>query len=280
MSGRIDAAAVRRLGLAHVPEDRHHMGLVLAFEENENSILGYQERGTLIQWPCLDIGAIRADAREKIEDYDIRPPDCRLKTANFSGGNQQKIVVAREIEQDPDVLLVGQPTRGVDIGAIEFIHRRIVEMRDRGKAILLVSVELDEIRSLSDRILVMFAGHIVGERGPEASENDLGLMMAGIATPARRRNEGRLAVRTLRGHGQSLWPGLSDCRSSQPFGPFRSRRGKAWVMLDLCGKFTCGESAVIAEHPDPVSPRSPSTSKPPAGGGRHHPAQSPRRFRQ
>jgi general nucleoside transport system ATP-binding protein len=181
MSGRIDAAAVRRLGLAHVPEDRHHMGLVLAFEENENSILGYQGEGLYRNGPFLDIGAIRADAKEKIEDYDIRPPDCRLKTANFSGGNQQKIVVAREIEQDPDVLLIGQPTRGVDIGAIEFIHRRIVEMRDRGKAILLVSVELDEIRSLSDRILVMFAGHVVGERGPEASENDLGLMMAGIA---------------------------------------------------------------------------------------------------
>ena len=181
VTGHIDAAAVRRLGLAHVPEDRHHMGLVLAFEENENAILGYQREGLYLNGPFLDIGAIRSDAKEKIQEYDIRPPDCRLKTANFSGGNQQKIVVAREIEQDPDVLLVGQPTRGVDIGAIEFIHRRIVEMRDRGKAILLVSVELDEIRSLSDRILVMFAGRIVGERGPEASENDLGLMMAGIA---------------------------------------------------------------------------------------------------
>jgi general nucleoside transport system ATP-binding protein len=180
--GHVDAAAVRELGLAHVPEDRHHMGLVLAFEESENSILGYQSEGAYRNGPFLDIGAIRADAKEKIEEYDIRPPDCRLKTANFSGGNQQKIVVAREIAQDPDVLLVGQPTRGVDIGAIEFIHRRMIEMRDRGKAILLVSVELDEIRSLSDRILVMFAGHIVGERGPEASENDLGLMMAGIAT--------------------------------------------------------------------------------------------------
>ncbi len=180
VTGHVDAAAVRRLGLAHVPEDRHHMGLVLAFEENENAILGYQSEGVYLNGPFLDIAAIRADAREKIEAYDIRPPDCRLKTANFSGGNQQKIVVAREIEQDPDVLLVGQPTRGVDIGAIEFIHRRIVELRDRGKAILLVSVELDEIRSLSDRILVMFAGRIVGERGAEASENDLGLMMAGI----------------------------------------------------------------------------------------------------
>src|SRR5690606_31079560 len=123
---------------------------------------------------------IRRDAEEKIAKYDIRPPDPRLRTANFSGGNQQKIVVSREFEQDPDVLIIGQPTRGVDIGAIEFIHRRIIEMRDAGKAILLVSVELDEIRSLSDRILVMFAGRIVGEREPEASENEIGLMMAGV----------------------------------------------------------------------------------------------------
>ncbi len=107
-------------------------------------------------------------------------PIRRLKTANFSGGNQQKIVLAREMEQDPGVLIVGQPTRGVDIGAIEFIHKRLIAMRDQGKAVLLVSVELDEIRSLSDRILVMFAGRIVGERGPDATEGELGLLMAGV----------------------------------------------------------------------------------------------------
>ncbi|TGR62061.1 heme ABC transporter ATP-binding protein, partial [Mesorhizobium sp. M2D.F.Ca.ET.223.01.1.1] len=100
------------------------------------------------------------------------------KTANFSGGNQQKIVLAREMEQDPGVLIVGQPTRGVDVGAIEFIHKRLIAMRDQGKAVLVVSVELDEIRSLSDRILVMFAGRVVGERGPEATEGELGLLMA------------------------------------------------------------------------------------------------------
>jgi ABC-type uncharacterized transport system ATPase subunit len=107
-----------------------------------------------------------ADAKDKIAKYDIRPGNPRLKTANFSGGNQQKIVLAREMEQDPAVLIVGQPTRGVDVGAIEFIHKRLIAMRDQGKAVLVVSVELDEIRSLSDRILVMFAGRIVGERGP------------------------------------------------------------------------------------------------------------------
>ncbi|NTF06085.1 ABC transporter ATP-binding protein [Agrobacterium rubi] len=178
---KVDPAVLRKLGLAHIPEDRHHMGLVLKFEEYENSILGYHRDERYGKGMFLNPEAIRKDAVEKIEKYDIRPPNARLKTANFSGGNQQKIVVAREIERDPKMLIIGQPTRGVDIGAIEFIHRRIIEMRDAGKAILLVSVELDEIRSLSDRILVMFAGRIVGEKTAEAEEQTLGLMMAGIA---------------------------------------------------------------------------------------------------
>ena len=178
--GRADPARLRDLGLAHIPEDRHHMGLVLRFEEYENAILGYH-RDPKYGGLFLDLDAIRKDAVDKIEKYDIRPPNPRLKTANFSGGNQQKIVVAREIERDPKLLLIGQPTRGVDIGAIEFIHRRIIDMRDAGKAQLLVSVELDEIRALSDRILVMFAGQIVGEKTADAGEQTLGLMMAGIA---------------------------------------------------------------------------------------------------
>ena len=178
LSGGI-ADELRERRLVHVPEDRHHMGLVLPFEENENAALGYHEhfqRGALI-----DLRAMREDARAKIEAYDIRPPDCRLKTANFSGGNQQKIVLAREMSRDPAVALIGQPTRGVDVGAIEFIHREIIRLRDAGKAILLVSVELDEIRALADRTLVMFAGRVVGERGPEAAEGELGLLMAGVS---------------------------------------------------------------------------------------------------
>ena len=108
-----------------------------------------------------------------------------MTAKNFSGGNQQKIVLAREIERDPDLLLVGQPTRGVDIGAIEFIHQQIVSLRDRGKAILLISVELDEILSLSDRIAVMFDGQIMGERLPaETNEKELGLLMAGVSEEA------------------------------------------------------------------------------------------------
>jgi simple sugar transport system ATP-binding protein len=180
LTGQADPGELRDRGLALVPEDRQHVGLVLAFEENENAILGYHDHAKYLRGPFLNIPAIVADAEEKIAKYDIRPANPRLKTANFSGGNQQKIVLAREMEQDPGVLIVGQPTRGVDVGAIEFIHKRLVAMRDSGKAVLLVSVELDEIRSLSDRILVMFAGRIVGERTPDATEGELGLLMAGV----------------------------------------------------------------------------------------------------
>jgi general nucleoside transport system ATP-binding protein len=175
------AAELRRKGLAHVPEDRIRMGLVTNFFEWENAILGYHDEPRYGKGLGLDIDAAKAEASRHIEKFDIRPTDVDLKTANFSGGNQQKIVLAREMERDPDVLVVGQPTRGVDIGAIEFIHNQIIKMRDAGKAILLVSVELDEIRSLSDRIVVLFDGHIVGEADPDtADEGELGLLMAGV----------------------------------------------------------------------------------------------------
>jgi len=135
--------------------------------------------GTMI--PARDPAGIRAETAAKMERFDVRPPDPNLPARNFSGGNQQKIVLAREIERNPDLLLIGQPTRGVDIGAIEFIHQRIIQLRDEGKAILLVSVELDEIMSLSDRIAVMFDGKIMGERLPtETNETELGLLMAGV----------------------------------------------------------------------------------------------------
>jgi len=177
----------RDAGIAHVPEDRHRRGLVMPFAEWESSCLGYQ-REARFKGPVLtlDRTAIRDLARASIERFDVRPASCDLKTANFSGGNQQKIVIAREMERDPDVLLVGQPTRGVDIGAIEFIHQQIVALRDRGKAILLVSVELDEIQALSDRIIVMFDGRISGERvAGQTDERELGLLMAGIDPAAR-----------------------------------------------------------------------------------------------
>ncbi|MGY3926925.1 ABC transporter ATP-binding protein [Aeromonas simiae] len=173
--------SVRAMGLGHVPEDRHKMGLINRFEAQEAFILGYHHLPGYNQGLLQDKGAILADCQAKMEKWDVRPPIPTLRTANFSGGNQQKLVLAREVEQDPDVLLVGQPTRGVDIGAIEYIHQQIIAMRDKGKAVLLVSVELDEIMSLSDRILVIADGRLVGELDAErADEKTLGLMMANI----------------------------------------------------------------------------------------------------
>jgi len=116
-----------------------------------------------------------------MKEYDVRPIVPELLTSNFSGGNQQKIILSRELSSDPKVLLVGQPTRGVDIGAIEFIHQRLIDMRNKGTAILLVSVELDEVISLSDRIAVMFDGNIVGEKiNKDVTDRELGLLMAGV----------------------------------------------------------------------------------------------------
>jgi simple sugar transport system ATP-binding protein len=171
----------RRLGLLHVPEDRLRTGLVGSFPAFESAALGFTDDPAFGTGPLLDHGRMVADLSDKMAAYDVRPPDPRLRTSRFSGGNQQKIVLAREIERRPKVLLVGQPTRGVDIGAIEFIHRRLVALRDAGVAILVVSVELEELLALSDRILVMCGGRITGERTPEATdERDLGLLMAGM----------------------------------------------------------------------------------------------------
>ncbi len=181
---RPDPALLREMGLAHVPEDRHRMGLVTRFPAKENVILGYHRDPRYQSGLFLDRAAILEACKAQMDAFDVRPPDPELKTANFSGGNQQKIVLAREIVRDPDVLIVGQPTRGVDVGAIEAIHRRLIELRDAGKAILLVSVELDEIRALSDRILVMFDGRIMGERGAEADEREIGLLMSGVSGEA------------------------------------------------------------------------------------------------
>jgi len=181
-----DAAATRRFGLSHVPEDRHRMGLVTAFPAYENLLLGWHLSPSFGAGPLIDRAATVAETIRKMDHFDVRPGDPLLKTANFSGGNQQKLVIAREIESDPKVLIVAQPTRGVDIGAIEFIHNQIRAMRAAGKAILLVSVELDEIFALADRILVVCAGRLVGERTVAGTDhNEIGLMMAGIAETGR-----------------------------------------------------------------------------------------------
>ncbi|MDR0808188.1 MAG: ABC transporter ATP-binding protein [Gemmobacter sp.] len=181
-----DGRSRRAQGIAHVPEDRQTRGLIMDFAAWENMAFGYHHAPAYQKNAALmDNAAIRADCAAKMERFDVRPQVPALAARNFSGGNQQKLVVAREIERNPDLLLIGQPTRGVDIGAVEFIHKQILALRDAGKAVLLVSVELDEILSRSDRIAVMFDGRIMGERLPGATdERELGLLMAGIGEEA------------------------------------------------------------------------------------------------
>jgi simple sugar transport system ATP-binding protein len=176
-----DPRELRRVGLGHVPEDRLRMGVVVSFDASESAILGYHDDRAYNGRVLSDRAAIVAHCQGLMDAFDVRPAQPFWRTGAFSGGNQQKLVLAREIERDPALLLVGQPTRGVDIGAIEFIHRRLVEMRDAGKAILLVSAELEEVLALSDRILVMSQGRIVGEMpAARADPRRIGLMMAGI----------------------------------------------------------------------------------------------------
>jgi len=183
---RSDGQSCRARGIAHVPEDRQREGLIMEFHAWEDAIFGYHNDAAYQKNAALmDNAAIREVCIGKLERFDVRPPNPDLAARSFSGGNQQKLVLSREIERNPALLLVGQPTRGVDIGAIEFIHQRLVELRDAGSAILLVSVELDEILSLSDRIAVMFDGRIMGERlAGQTSETELGLMMAGMRAEA------------------------------------------------------------------------------------------------
>ncbi|WP_119681030.1 ABC transporter ATP-binding protein [Indioceanicola profundi] len=175
-------ADARAMGIAHVPEDRLKLAMIKPFAAHESAILGYHDDAELGSGWMLSWRKVMARTAELMQRFDVRPPNPMLRSSLFSGGNQQKLVMAREITKDPDVLLVGQPTRGVDIGAIAFIHQELVALRDRGKAILLVSAELEEILALSDRVLVMCGGRIVGEMPrSEATEARIGPMMAGIS---------------------------------------------------------------------------------------------------
>ncbi|MCA1621965.1 MAG: ABC transporter ATP-binding protein [Acidobacteria bacterium] len=169
------------MGIAHIPEDRHRRGLLLDFDLSENSILGLHYRPPAVSvGPLLDLSGIRARAQQLISDFDVRPANPDLPARSLSGGNQQKLIIGREFGLRPKLLLVSQPTRGVDIGAIEFIHRKLVELRDEGCAILLVSAELEEVTSLSDRLLVIYHGRIVGEVDPRrATQEEIGLLMTG-----------------------------------------------------------------------------------------------------
>ena len=175
-----DARTERDAGIAFIPEDRRGTGLVLNYSVADNLILGRQ-RSHAFSWHelVLRLVAIKEWARRLVKEFDIRTPTIETAARNLSGGNQQKIIVAREMASRPRVLLAAQPTRGVDIGAIEFIHRRLVAERDEGTAVLLVSAELDEIRSLSDRIAVIYEGNIVSIEPADAPEERLGLLMTG-----------------------------------------------------------------------------------------------------
>ena len=155
------------------------MGMISEFTASETALLGYHNDKNINQGIWLKRASVKANCESIMEAFDVRPNNPNLMSSNFSGGNQQKLILAREFERDPDVLIIGQPTRGVDIGAIEFIRKRIIDMRDAGKAIILISVELEEIMSLSDRIVVMCDGEITGTvNGTDADEATLGMMMA------------------------------------------------------------------------------------------------------
>jgi len=173
----IGARVRRELGIGHIPEDRHRRGLLLDFSLAENSILGVHYRPP-IAGILIDENAVQRRAAEIIQGFDVRPPNAALPARALSGGNQQKLIIGREYHVSPKLLLVSQPTRGVDIGAIEFIHRQLVSLRDNGCAILLVSAELEEVTSLSDRLLIFHEGKIAGEVDPKtATLEEIGLLM-------------------------------------------------------------------------------------------------------
>jgi simple sugar transport system ATP-binding protein len=176
---RIGADARQERGLAYVPEDRATKGLVLDFALYENNSLKTYDEPPLSRWGWIFPKIMRRRAAENLRAYDVRPPDPDARAGSLSGGNQQKAILARELSGDPGVIVASQPTRGVDVGAIEFIHGQLLEQRSEGKAILLISLELEEVRSLSDRIVVLYAGKIVGEVTPDATDEELGLLMAG-----------------------------------------------------------------------------------------------------
>jgi ABC-type uncharacterized transport system ATPase subunit len=174
------AAQVRAAGVAYVPEDRRERGLVLGYTVADNLILGLEGSPQFSRSGILNFGRILSWARELVARFNVLPPRTDVPVGNLSGGNQQKVVLAREFSEDPALLIASQPTRGLDVGAAQFVHERLVEKRDAGTAILLVSAELDEIMALSDRIAVMYEGQIMEIfNAGEASEDQIGLLMTG-----------------------------------------------------------------------------------------------------
>ncbi|NME95870.1 ABC transporter ATP-binding protein [Clostridium cochlearium] len=171
---------ITELGIAHIPEDRHKRGLVLAYSLVENSVLGIHHKAPFAKGIMMDYDKVREHSKKLIENFDVRTPNEDVVASSLSGGNQQKLIVAREIEKNPTMIIAAQPTRGLDVGAIEYIHKRLVEERDKGRGVLLVSLELDEVMSLSDRIAVMYEGQVVDVLdAKDATEQKLGILMAG-----------------------------------------------------------------------------------------------------
>jgi general nucleoside transport system ATP-binding protein len=166
-------------GVGHIPEDRHRRGLVLEFSLGENLVLHDYDKEPFSRGPLFSPGKVFSWSRKLLEEFDVRGGNEHTRASSLSGGNQQKVVIAREVTRNPQVLIAAQPTRGLDVGAIEFVHRRLVEQRDAGKAVLLVSLELEEVLSLADRILVIYEGEIAGEFDPNVSEEELGIAMTG-----------------------------------------------------------------------------------------------------
>jgi simple sugar transport system ATP-binding protein len=172
-------------GLGYIPEDRQAKGLIMPFSVADNILLGSQRAASYSRGFLLDEQPVREHARAMMKEFDIRATDESARVEHLSGGNQQKVILARELGRETDILIASQPTRGLDIGATEFVHGRLLEERKRMKAVVLISSDLDEIRALSDRIAVMYRGRIVGITSPDASTEELGLLMAGSPSATR-----------------------------------------------------------------------------------------------
>jgi len=176
----LDTKAIREIGVGYIPEDRHQRGLVLPMTVWENMVLGLERKKEYSRWWKLFRDKIKSLTSKKVEEFDIRLGSIELAIRNLSGGNQQKVILARELSYEPDLIIAAQPVRGLDIGAIEFVHKKLIEARNKGKAVLLISADLEEVLSLSDRVGIMYNGEIVKEFVPgELELEEIGQYMLG-----------------------------------------------------------------------------------------------------
>ena len=182
--GDLDTDAILDIGVGYVPEDRLHNGLVGPFSVAQNLVLDTYDKAPFASRGALNLAEIESNAKQRVEEFDVRPPVVAAPASTLSGGNQQKVVLARELSRPLKVLIVAQPTRGLDVGSMEFVHRRIVRERDAGTAVVLISTELDEVLGLADRIAVMYRGKIAGEVPAGTSAEQIGLLMAGVTEQA------------------------------------------------------------------------------------------------